>query len=409
MMRVVPFCLAWILSAAEKDTGSVSSRTLPPDDVPTVTINLDLPPRERWVEVAKANPHAVEAQTGICPLLRAELGSDADDWVKYHNFPAEYVEELQGIVDTLPDIENLSLDCLILLNHIYDLQEPLPDRMFCSGVLVALADGTVVHGRNSDFANPYNMFFQGLYKATFVREGKPLFVSAHTFPVIGVHSGMRFDGWTVEQNTRQVGINEAIDLAGAKRGGMGAFIGARWILEHVPDYSTAVSTFATENWMSPQYWILAGKGPYEGAVVTVDRMPEDGRKPMGNVETLNPYTRWFLVQTNIDRWKETNPEGTAALFLGKTGVASDDRFDQALAALSDMKQSEASEEWVNNLMLSPPLYNPTNIYYFDAVPAKNQFRLTVPARFRDVTTHKSLKVTNRTSLNLLQRRLSRKV
>merc|ERR1719436_937997 len=112
-----------------------------------------------------------------CPSMRKLLGQeDADEWVKHHNFPAEYVEELQGIVDALPGMPGLSLDCLILFNLVYDLQVSQPGKTLCSGVLAAKSDGTVVHGRTADFTNPDGVLWNGLYKAIFMRDGKPLYV-----------------------------------------------------------------------------------------------------------------------------------------------------------------------------------------------------------------------------------------
>jgi len=394
-----------LLASSFLGGGAISLHSASPA-LPTVQINLDLPPKERWVQLAQSTDGkaAVKAMISSCPTMAEIMGpEDTAGWVKHHNFPEDYMEELQGIVDALPDVPELSLDCLILLNALYDLQIGLPASHMCSGILAAMPDGTVVHGRNADFANPDLKLWTGLYDGTFIRDGKPLFKSVVNFPVVGVDTGMRFDGWSVEQNTRGVGISEKIDLEAAKRGGKSAFIQARKIMEEVPDFATAVNRFATERWQSSQYWIIAGSGAYEGAVVTVDKTPEDGRTSIGNVDTLNPYNRWFLAQTNTDRWVETNPEGTANLFMGKAGVGSDNRFDQAIRALSQTDRSKVSAKWVKDLMTTPPMYNDGNIFYTTMVPATNDFELVVPPAYYSFANH------NTQSFSLLSSRRTVKV
>jgi hypothetical protein len=322
---------------------------------------------------------------------------DTAAWVKYNNFPEEYIEELQGIVDALPDIPDLSLDCLILLNSVYDLQIGLPASHMCTGILAAMPDGTVVQGRNADFANPDLILWTGIYEGSFFRDGKPLYKLVVNFPIIGADTGMRIDGGSLEQNTRQVGISEKIDLEAAKRGGKSSFMEGRKILEEVPDFATAVDRFATERWQSSQYWIIAGKGAYEGAVVTVDKTPEDGRTAIGNVETLNPYTRWFAVQTNTDRWVEANPEGTASWFVGKWGIGLDNRFNQAIDALSNVDRTKVNSKWVKDLMTKFPIYNDGNIFYTTMVPATNEFELVVPPKYYNFPNH------NTKNISLLSR------
>mmetsp|Transcript_70332 Transcript_70332/g.150601 ORF Transcript_70332/g.150601 Transcript_70332/m.150601 type:complete len:399 (+) Transcript_70332:70-1266(+) len=398
MLRVVLSLLACCLVASTKEAGSIRKHNLPPEEAPTVTINLDLPPKERFAPLAKANPKAVEGMIASCPAMRDLAGHhDADQWVKHHNIPEEYVLELQGIVEALPDMPGLTLDCLILLNLLYDVRVGLPGKSMCTGVLAAMRDGTVVHGRTSDFSNPDGVLWPGFYKATFTRGGKPLYVSALIMPVLGVHTGMRFDGYTVEQNTRNVGISGPIDLAAAERGGMSAFIGARYILENVPDFSTAVNTFATQKWQSAQFWILAGKDAYDGAVITVSAVPEHGKAPRANIEILDRNDRWYLVQTNSDPW---GGEPLDAVLMDYASN-SQGRFDAAVHALATTPQSTVSQEWVTNLMLTPPIQNDETIYTVEAVPAKNVFRIMLPPLYHKYTDHPSL--------SLLSRRRSLKV
>merc|ERR1719188_1674790 len=51
-----------------------------------------------------------------------------------------------------------------------------------------------------------------------MRGGQPLYTSV-TWPLqLGVHTAMRFGGWSFEQNTRRTGNDMVADLASGKRG-----------------------------------------------------------------------------------------------------------------------------------------------------------------------------------------------
>merc|ERR1719356_2249883 len=74
----------------------------------------------------------------------------------------------------------------------------------------------------------------------FTRGGRPLYTSV-TWPMqLGIHTAMRFDGWTFEQNTRRTGDDVRLNQEAASAGGVPFCLYARRVMESVPDYATAV-------------------------------------------------------------------------------------------------------------------------------------------------------------------------
>merc|ERR1719188_2124360 len=96
-----------------------------------------------------------------------------------------------------------------------------------------------------------------------MRGGQPLYTSV-TWPLqLGIHTALRFGGWSFEQNTRRSGNDMQEDLAALQKGGLQAGMFARKAMETIPDFETAVHTLWNGNWAAPQYFIMAGAQPWE--------------------------------------------------------------------------------------------------------------------------------------------------
>merc|ERR1740129_1757103 len=70
------------------------------------------------------------------------------------------------------------------------------------------------------------------------------------------------------------------------------------IMENVPDFETAVETFQKTPFAATSYFILSGAGPWEGVVLTMDRLAKhlpDTPSP----RRLSPQN-WHIIQTNDD-------------------------------------------------------------------------------------------------------------
>merc|ERR1719373_919051 len=146
---------------------------------------------------------------------------------------------------------------------------------FCSGFISAMENGTTIHARNMDY--PLQFEHKGkligwpelTIQVLFIRNKKPLYISVNWPNQLGIHTAMRFDGWSFEQNTRRTGFDVEDNMEAGRRGGLLYGVLARQVMESVPDYATAVDTLHNANFMSSSYFILAGTGPYEAAVLSI--------------------------------------------------------------------------------------------------------------------------------------------
>merc|ERR1719188_1076432 len=125
------------------------------------------------------------------------------EWVQALVMPEDIREEMHGMADAWahPDV---TVDLLITFNHMYEMRHP----HFCSGALIALKNGTVIHGRNMDYSfdfstarKQYN--WQDItFEAIFVRGGEPFIDSVQWLGHFGIHTAQRIGEWAFEQNTR---------------------------------------------------------------------------------------------------------------------------------------------------------------------------------------------------------------
>merc|ERR1719421_2548449 len=117
--------------------------------------------------------------------------------------------------------------------------------------------------------------------------------------MIGVHTAMRPGGWTFEQNTR---TNNDVweNFEALKAGGKLFAEEVRSIMENVASFEDAIEAVTSTNWAAPQYFVMAGALPYEGAVVTIDRGTHrlPGTPPVQRLNAAN--STWHLVQANDD-------------------------------------------------------------------------------------------------------------
>ena len=116
-----------------------------PFQAPTYTIDLDLAPEERWINVtskyAKYTPKIMEDLRTKIPAFAVPLAEKlAVSMDKY--FPEPFPAEMKGVSKGL----NLSLADTILLNIFYDLSA------FCTSIVAQDKHGNVFHGRNLDYS-----------------------------------------------------------------------------------------------------------------------------------------------------------------------------------------------------------------------------------------------------------------
>ena len=127
-----------------------------PFQAPIHTIDLDVAPEERWVNITKKyaeySPQILadirkKIPAFVFPLAeKLAVGMD-----KY--FPEPFPAEMKGVSKGL----DLSLADTILLNIFYDLSA------FCTSIVAQDKDGNIFHGRNLDYS-----FSKTLRNLTFI-------------------------------------------------------------------------------------------------------------------------------------------------------------------------------------------------------------------------------------------------
>lgn len=334
--------------------------------VPTLYVNLDDPPKKRFAQVATRYKKQLPAMMiSWADQIAANVNvSMMAEWLQYHNLAQEQLDELQGIVEVV-NHSDVTMDRLILWQLMYELHHPT----FCSGLLAAENDGTVIHGRNMD----YTFFFKAkdevlnwpdvTYETVWLKGGRPLFTTTGWPGHIGASTGMRFNGWTVEQNTRKVSnfTNEQ-NLAQAKLGGLGHNMVLRKMLESIPSFEFAVIALYTANVMAPQYFIMSGTGPYQGAVITRDRGVEHKPDTPPVVRLSQSHKLWHVVQTNDDMNR----------------APADLRRPIANGLLEMHKQREVNPEFVLSNMRTPPLFNLATVFTWIAKVQSGEHYTFIP-------------------------------
>jgi len=359
--------------------------------IPSFYVDLDAAPEQRWYNVTK-----YWLELGLYPeRLKMDIDPFQAALVKTVKVDEEYMREFRGIVAQINDPE-LTVDALILRNLGYELSgfqdEPLEllGEMLrlgaqavsgfatgCSGLLAAMPNGTVVHGRNMDYDGLEVVGKDGrvyhwpdvTVEVVFVKAGKPFITSTHWPGLTGIHTAMRYGGWSFEQNTRLHGAQTSV-LYGLLQGSGGFLLDARKIMEQVPDFDTAVERLYDLNLMAPQYFIVAGPLPYQGAVITMNRGGEhtNSTPPVRRLSSSDPvmkdgqsYSGWSVYQSNDDF----------------TGFPIDFRRPTEEARLSQSTQEMVSTDWVFGQMIAPPIFNPMTVFTTVYIPATGYHKTIV--------------------------------
>jgi hypothetical protein len=338
-------------------------------------INLDDPPKERWKSLAaKYKADWIELIDTTLTVIEAQFNATTlEDWWNNSNVYPEYMEEMEGIIEVLDD-PRATLKRFTLFHLVYELGNPtLTQAPGCSGLLVRQSDASILHLRNLEYMLPTDAG-KYTFEVTFYRDGEPLFVFVN-FLMVGLHTGMRFNGWSFEQNTRFANNHADTNLINARKGGLPFMFAARKVMEDVPDYATAVKTLEGLKMMAPQYFIIAGIKDDEGATFTVDGF-QPHPQPFTTTLTLeSSIGRWFLVQMNDDVW----------------GAPRDIRRESAIEQLNALGE-KANESALEKVVTTYPLFSDVaTIFTWIANPAKSTHRLlvhrNVTARQPDIFAH----------------------
>jgi len=328
--------------------------------VPRFDVNLNLPAAERWANVTLYWADAIgEMGPKMDEFMAGKFNATTQaEWLEYAigSLSAEHQAEMQGILDTLHGAGKTEVTQLQLYmtNFMYELESPA----FCAGLLAAMPNGTVIHGRNMDYGFHFELNGEILnwpdvtYDVTFWKDEQPLMTSVQWPAQIGIHTAMRFGGWSFEQNTRR--SNELWANFDAMKVGAKQFTTTmRTIMEAAPNFEDALAAIDATDFQAPQYFVMSGAGPYEAAVVTVAR-PGQTEPATPPVQRMNEDGGiWHLVQTNDDFDKP----------------AGDPRRWGANLLLEPLQNDVVDFAFVEKFMSNAPLFTGSTVFTWIASPA----------------------------------------
>jgi len=274
--------------------------------IPTMVLNLDLPPQERWAHIVGPKKQQLkELMVIIKELVPAKILNlvEAGMQAILGWLPDPYSGEISGIADST----GLPIGEAVLYNIFYEI------FTVCTSIVGHDKNGTMYHARNLDFG-----LFMGwddknntwaiserlrelMVNVDYQKDGKTVFKAIHFVGYVGILTAVKKDKFTLTMNERFsldggfIGIFEW--LVGASKGQWMGFL-TRDVMSNAESFVQARAMLSDTELLAPAYFILGGLHPGEEAVITRAR-----------TKTVDLWTtdlkkgEWFLLETNYDHWK----------------------------------------------------------------------------------------------------------
>lgn len=319
------------------------------------TVNLDLPPSERWTQVIKdKNTELITMVQTIKDLAKGFFDGKLVDLVD---------EELPLIVDALPQpfsdeikgiaaVSGIPLGEITLFNIFYEV------FTVCTSIVAEDFNGNIYHARNLDFG-----LFMGwdrqnktwtlteklkplVVNVNFQRGNKTVFKSTNFAGYVGMLTGIRPGEFSLTMNERfnldggYVGILEWIL---GKRDGMWMGFLTRKVLENATSYEDAKGQLSLTKLLAPAYFILGGNRTGQGCVITRTRI-----NTLDIWELDMKLGRWYVLETNYDHWE--NP------------MIFDDRRTPAMKCMNKTTQASISLASIYDVLSTKPVLNKLTTY-----------------------------------------------
>ncbi|XP_055970021.1 acid ceramidase [Sorex fumeus] len=324
--------------------------------VPWYTINLDLPPYKRWHELLTDKASSLKIiVNSLKNVVNAFVPSGkimeiVDQKLPglLGNFPGPYEEEMRGIAA----VTGVPLGEIISFNIFYEL------FTICTSIITEDKKGHLLHARNMDFGvflgwNTNNnswVVTEELKPLTvnldFRRNNKTVFKASSFAGYVGMLTGIKPGLFSLTLNERfspSGGYMGILEWMLGKKDAMWIGFITRSVLENSTSYEEAKNILTKTKILAPAYFILGGNKSGEGCVIT------RGRKQSLDVYELDPKLgRWYVVQTNYDRWK--NP-----FFL-------DDRRTPAKNCLNRTTQENISLATLYDVLSTKPVLNKLTVF-----------------------------------------------
>lgn len=339
---------------ADLPNSDAHSNNSPAQPVPAkrYTVNLDLPPQQRWTEIAKEHEeNLLRLVRSVKQSLPAELASLVstlgEDIDKY--MPHPYDQEIIGIANALP---NTTVSDVVLGNILYELTA-YGNRKFdaesghvkmCTSIVAQAVNGTIYHGRNLDYDFP-DLLRNLTIIVDFQQGGQTVYTGTTYAGLIGLATAQKPQAYTISVNERDTGTwwMNAFEALVAGTHGI-TFLLVRDVASNKEmDFEAAVSSLSSSHVIAPSYIIVGGAKPGEGVVITRDRTTAK------DLWRMDPDSgRWYLVETNYDHWQPP--------------PAGDDRRDPAIKAMDGTTRAGLNATSLFKVLSTPPVLNDGTTY-----------------------------------------------
>uniref|UniRef100_A0A8C2E6P2 Acid ceramidase n=1 Tax=Cyprinus carpio TaxID=7962 RepID=A0A8C2E6P2_CYPCA len=317
------------------------------------TVNLDLPPSERWTQVIKDK----KTEVAVSLLMHFLLG--LRPWpllcicmstlpLIVDTLPQPFNEEIKGIAA----VSGIPLGEITLFNIFYEV------FTVCTSVVAEDFNGNIYHARNLDFGlfmgwDRHNKTWTLTEKlkplvvnVNFQRGNKTVFKSTNFAGYVGILTGIRPGEFSLTVNERfsvdggYVGILEWI--LGWRDGMWMGFL-TRKVLENATSYEDAKNQLSQTELLAPAYFILGGNGTGQGCVITRTRI-----NTLDIWELDMKLGRWYVLETNYDHWEKP--------------MIFDDRRTPAMKCMNQVTQANISLASIYDVLSTKPVLNKLTTY-----------------------------------------------
>ena len=331
---------------------SSSASPVPPDTpvaAKRYTINLDLPPQQRWINVAKDHEKGIiqllqQVKKMVPPEVVSLLSVLGDDVDRYMPYP--YGLEMVGIAEAL---KGISTGDVVLGNTLYEVtaygnQREKGGAKMCTSIVAETINGTIYHGRNLDYSFT-DLLRDMTITVDFQQGGKTVYTGTTFAGMVGLMTGQKPHAYTITLDERDQGkwwMNAYESLIAGTHGIASLHIRDA-IADKEMDFESAVIYLADKPLIAPCYIIIGGTRPREGVVITRDRT---AALDLWRLDA--EHSRWYVVETNYDHWQPP--------------PADDDRRDPAIKAMNETTRAGLTPTSLFKVMSTPPVLNNRTAY-----------------------------------------------
>lgn len=400
-------CATWVTDPVLRAKAALRQQ---PHALPVVSLDLDLPPLDRWIKVA--TPYKSQAQEVVAylkanvpawalPLLE-KIGKDI------YTYFGDYGEEMSGLAHTLGlklgdvvlvnlvmQLESIGLNCSnwnntgptvpndpgcmaedptqawcychdhkhnqsdteIVWFDRHDPKEQGPGA--CTSTVAQQSSGDIVFGRNLDWDVPPSLR-KMMVDVMYTRNNATVFRGTTVVGFVGVLNGMVEGKWAASLNARGKGgkiLTNMLEML--REHGRTPAQHLRKALETAVTFAEGVKALQYGDMIDECYFTVGGATVGEGCIVTRDRKQANDTWCINSNSTEVDADGWYRFQTNYDHW---NPVPVA-----------DDRRSPGYAMMNAMGQGGVTVESITTVMKTFPVFNHHTDYTAIMVPANNTY------------------------------------